>query len=131
MLQKGAALATSIAIPASANAYAVPDLLYPFEALEPYIDAPTMKIHHDKHHATYVANINKATEGKPEVDILDLQLNALEAGPVRNSGGGHYLQREFFVFQLTLLVEQSISERISCHTARLFLGRDGAPGPGR
>lgn len=90
MLQKGAALATSIAIPASANAYAVPDLLYPFEALEPYIDAPTMKIHHDKHHATYVANINKATEGKPEVDILDLQLNALEAGPVRNSGGGHY-----------------------------------------
>jgi len=64
MLQKGAALATSIAIPASANAYAVPDLLYPFEALEPYIDAPTMKIHHDKHHATYVANINKATEAR-------------------------------------------------------------------
>jgi Fe-Mn family superoxide dismutase len=41
--------------------------------------------------ATYVANINKATEGKPEVDILELQLNALEAGPaVRNNGGGHY-----------------------------------------
>ena len=84
-------MATAIAVPAAANAYAVPDLLYPFEALEPYIDAPTMKIHHDKHHATYVANINKATEGKDEVDILELQLNALEAGPgVRNSGGGHY-----------------------------------------
>jgi len=69
-----------------AGAYEVPDLLYPFEALEPYIDAPTMKIHHDKHHATYVANINKAMEGKDEVDILELQLNALEATPIRNSG---------------------------------------------
>lgn len=83
--------AAIIAIPTAANAYAVPDLNYPFEALEPYIDAPTMKIHHDKHHATYVANINKATEGKVEVDIVTLQLNALEAGPaVRNNGGGHY-----------------------------------------
>jgi len=91
ILQKGAAIASVVAVPAAANAYEVPDLLYPFEALEPYIDAPTMKIHHDKHHATYVANINKATEGKDAVDILDLQLNALEAGPaVRNSGGGHY-----------------------------------------
>lgn len=90
-MQKGAAIAASIAAPAAANAYEVPDLLYPFEALEPYIDAPTMKIHHDKHHGTYVANINKATEGKDEVDIVDLQLNALEAGPAyRNSGGGHY-----------------------------------------
>ena len=91
ILQKGAAIASVVAVPAAANAYEVPDLLYPFEALEPYIDAPTMKIHHDKHHATYVANINKATEGKDAVDILDLQLNALEAGPaVRNNAGGHY-----------------------------------------
>jgi len=91
ILQKGAAIATAAALPAAANAYAVPDLPYAYEALEPYIDAPTMKFHHDKHHATYVANINKATEGKDEVDILDLQLNALEAGPaVRNNGGGHY-----------------------------------------
>eukprot|EP01083_Nonionella_stella_P014784 41411_1 len=74
ILTKGAAIASAIAVPAAANAYAVPDLLYPFEALEPYIDAPTMKIHHDKHHATYVANINKATEGKDDVDILELQL---------------------------------------------------------
>lgn len=90
ILQKGAAIASVVAAPAVAGAYEVPDLLYPFEALEPYIDAPTMKIHHDKHHATYVANINKAMEGKDEVDILELQLNALEATPIRNSGGGHY-----------------------------------------
>jgi superoxide dismutase, Fe-Mn family len=94
---KAATAAISVAIPsvsanANANAYSVPDLAYPFDALEPYIDAPTMKLHHDKHHATYVANINKATEGSsPEVDILDLQLNAIEAGAaVRNNGGGHY-----------------------------------------
>jgi len=90
--QKGAALATSavLGVGSAANAYSVPDLPYPFEALEPYIDAPTMKLHHDKHHATYVANVNKATEGKPEKPILDLMENALDATPIRNNGGGHY-----------------------------------------
>jgi len=90
-LAKGAALVTGIAAPVIANAYDVPDLKYPFEALEPFIDAPTMKIHHDKHHATYVANINKAMEGKEQPPILELQANAVEAGAaVRNNGGGHY-----------------------------------------
>jgi Fe-Mn family superoxide dismutase len=93
LFAKGAAMAAGIAVaaPGMANAYSVPDLPYPFEALEPYIDAPTMKIHHDKHHATYVANINKATEGTPEKAIVELQENAIAAGPAfRNSGGGHY-----------------------------------------
>mmetsp|Transcript_36263 Transcript_36263/g.84847 ORF Transcript_36263/g.84847 Transcript_36263/m.84847 type:complete len:109 (+) Transcript_36263:88-414(+) len=60
-LTKGLSVASGIvaATPALANAYAVPDLAYPYEALEPFIDAPTMKIHHDLHHGTYVANINK------------------------------------------------------------------------
>jgi Fe-Mn family superoxide dismutase len=50
-----------------------------------------MKLHHDKHHATYVANINKAMEGKKEVSILELQESAIEAGvAVRNNAGGHY-----------------------------------------
>jgi len=90
ILKKGAVFAATVAAPAAASAYVVPDLPYAFDALEPYIDAPTMKIHHDKHHGTYVANINKATEGKPEKPILDLMADALEATPVRNSGGGHY-----------------------------------------
>jgi len=92
LFQKGATvLATGLAFGSqAANAYKVPDLPYAFEALEPYIDAPTMKLHHDKHHATYVANINKATEGKPEKPILDMMENALDATPVRNNGGGHY-----------------------------------------
>ena len=44
-------------------AYTLPELPYPKDALEPYIDAKTMEIHHDKHHAAYVTNLNKALEG--------------------------------------------------------------------
>src|SRR5205823_10109989 len=67
-------------------------------ALEPHIDARTMEIHHDKHHAAYVANLNKAAGELPEVGkkpIEDL-LKELSALPepirttVRNQGGGHY-----------------------------------------
>jgi len=90
----------TLAAPALANAYKLDDLPYAYDALEPFIDAPTMKFHHDKHHATYVANINKATEGKDEVPILDLMTDALEAGPVRNSGGGHY-NHAFFWDEMT------------------------------
>jgi superoxide dismutase, Fe-Mn family len=50
-----------------------------------------MKVHWGKHHATYVTNVNAALEGQPVVPILDLQENAVAAGPaVRNNGGGHY-----------------------------------------
>ena len=85
------AAGVAIGAPIAANAYAVPDLPYAFEGLEPFIGTPTMKLHHDKHHATYVANLNKATEGKPEVPVLDLMESAIDAGPgIRNSGGGHY-----------------------------------------
>jgi Fe-Mn family superoxide dismutase len=97
--KSAAALATAAA-PAISNAYTVPDLTYPYESLEPYVDAPTMKLHHDKHHATYVANLNKATEGKDEVPVLDLMENALDATPIRNNGGGHY-NHAFFWDEMT------------------------------
>lgn len=78
-------------------AYELPPLPYANSALEPSIDAKTMEIHHDKHHATYVTNLNKALESAPELgkkSINDLiaDLSAVpEAirGPVRNNGGGH------------------------------------------
>lgn len=101
-----AAVVTGVTILSKAeqvNAFELPDLPYNFDALEPYIDAPTMKIHHDKHHATYVANLNKATEGKESASksILELQLDAIEAGPaVRNNGGGHY-NHAFFWEEMT------------------------------
>jgi len=78
-------------------AYELPPLPYPKDALEPYIDAQTMEIHHDKHHAAYVTNVNKAIAGKADLEgktVEDLirNLDAVPAdirGPVRNNGGGH------------------------------------------
>ncbi|HEX2021949.1 MAG TPA: superoxide dismutase [Candidatus Thermoplasmatota archaeon] len=78
--------------------FKLPDLPYAFDALEPVIDAQTMQIHHGKHHATYVTNLNKALESKPDwsgkgIEELCANVNALPAdikGPVRNNGGGHY-----------------------------------------
>ncbi|HET6684561.1 MAG TPA: superoxide dismutase [Gaiella sp.] len=77
-------------------AYSVPDLAYPFDALEPHIDARTMEIHHDKHHGAYVTNLNAALEGTEWMDRpIDTVLSNLEIIPedkrtaVRNNGGGH------------------------------------------
>ncbi len=72
-------------------------LPYSYDALEPYIDAKTMEIHHDKHHAAYVANLNKALEGHPELEKLPLEELLAQIGKVpeavrtavRNNGGGH------------------------------------------
>lgn len=75
----------------------LPPLPYPFDALEPYIDARTMEIHHDKHHAAYVTNLNKALEGHPELQKLPVEDLLTRIGEVpeavrtavRNNGGGH------------------------------------------
>ncbi|HYI75317.1 MAG TPA: superoxide dismutase [Gaiellaceae bacterium] len=76
--------------------FSVPDLSYPFDALEPHIDAKTMEIHHDKHHAAYVTNLNAALEGTEWAEkSLDEILTNLDSIPedkraaVRNNGGGH------------------------------------------
>ena len=78
--------------------FTLPPLGYAFDALEPHIDALTMQIHHDKHHAAYVANLNKAVAefpelGKKRVEELLRDLNAVPETirtAVRNQGGGHY-----------------------------------------
>ena len=77
-------------------AFSLPDLPYPFDALEPHIDAKTMEIHHDKHHQAYVDNANKALEGTEWADksveeiLLNIdQLPEDKRGPVRNNAGGH------------------------------------------
>jgi Fe-Mn family superoxide dismutase len=79
-------------------AFQLPSLPYSKDALEPSIDATTMDIHHGKHHNAYVTNLNKALEGKPELEgktVEDLcahldQLPADIRTAVRNNGGGHY-----------------------------------------
>ena len=85
------------AAPAAEGVFKLPPLGYDYDALEPFIDAETMKIHHDKHHAAYVAKLNEAIvkapalEGKPIEEIL----TSLTSAPaevrtaLRNQGGGH------------------------------------------
>ncbi|HEV3052295.1 MAG TPA: superoxide dismutase [Longimicrobium sp.] len=80
--------------------YTLPPLPYAYEALEPHIDTQTMQIHHDKHHATYVNNLNAALKDQPDLQgssIQDLEkllrsINSVPEGirtAVRNNGGGH------------------------------------------
>jgi Fe-Mn family superoxide dismutase len=82
---------------APAGPFKLPPLPYAFDALEPHIDARTMEIHHDRHHAAYVTNLNKAVADQPSLvakSIEDL-VRGLHSVPeairtaVRNHGGGH------------------------------------------
>lgn len=78
-------------------AFQLPALPYSNDALEPHIDAQTMEIHHDRHHNTYVTNLNAALENAPELQNKSLEelLTNLDSVPesirtaVRNNGGGH------------------------------------------
>jgi Fe-Mn family superoxide dismutase len=81
--------------------YTLPPLPYPYEALEPHIDTQTMQIHHDKHHAAYVNNLNAALKDHPDLQgssMADLEklLRNINSVPdairtaVRNNGGGHH-----------------------------------------
>jgi Fe-Mn family superoxide dismutase len=77
-------------------AFELPDLPYPYDALEPHIDAETMRIHHDLHHAAYVTNANAALEGTEWADAsVATVLSSIDEIPedkrtaVRNNAGGH------------------------------------------
>lgn len=77
--------------------YQLPKLPYGYDALEPYIDVETMHIHHEKHHNTYVTNLNAAIEKHPELGSKSIEelIADIDALPedirtaVRNNGGGH------------------------------------------
>ncbi|MGH2592528.1 MAG: superoxide dismutase [Anaerolineae bacterium] len=85
-------------------AHELPPLPYDYDALEPHIDEQTMRIHHDKHHAAYVTNLNKALESAPDLQgksIADLLMNLNGVpenirGAVNNNGGGHYNHTMFW-----------------------------------
>jgi len=78
--------------------FKLPELKYPYNALEPHIDALTMEIHYSKHHKGYVDNLNKALEGYSEFQQMSIEeiLKSIDELPedirtaVRNNGGGHY-----------------------------------------
>lgn len=83
--------------------YILPDLPYAYDALEPYIDVETMHLHHDKHHNTYVTNLNAAVDKCPELKDKTVEelVSNLDSIPedirvaVRNNGGGH-VNHSFF-----------------------------------
>lgn len=80
-------------------AFTLPNLPYEFAALEPHIDARTMEIHHDKHHAAYVTNLNAALQGTEHEGktIEELMANISKFPPaVRNNGGGHWNHSMFW-----------------------------------
>jgi Fe-Mn family superoxide dismutase len=90
---------STAAAPATATGpFTVPPLPYAYDALEPHIDARTMRIHHDKHHAAYVANLNKAVAAHPDLAQMPVEdlITKLYDVPedvrtaVENNGGGHY-----------------------------------------
>ena len=92
----GARAQTAPAAPA--EVFKLPPLGYDYDALEPHIDAETMKIHHDKHHAAYVSKLNSAVATAPGFEKKSIEeiLKNLDAAPeaarkdLRNQGGGHY-----------------------------------------
>jgi hypothetical protein len=85
-------------------AHKLPPLRFGYDALEPYIDAETMELHHDKHHKAYVDNLNKALEPYPQLAGLAVEdlLHRLDQVPetirtaVRNNGGGHLNHQLFW-----------------------------------
>lgn len=90
---------SSVTVPAAPQAgpsapYALPELPYAADALEPIIDAETMRIHHGRHHAAYVNNLNAALADRPDLAALPLEtlMARISTVPVsiRNNGGGHY-----------------------------------------
>ena len=84
--------------------HVLPDLNYDYSALEPYVDAQTMEIHHQKHHGAYVSKLNAALEGYSEFESKSIEeiLKSLNSLPeairtaVRNNGGGHFNHTMFW-----------------------------------
>jgi Fe-Mn family superoxide dismutase len=102
----GAIAQTNSSAPVAASGpFTLPPLPYAYDALEPHIDAETMHIHHDKHHAAYVANLNKAVANVKidktlTLEILMKDLNSLPEShrtAIRNNGGGHYNHSLFWL----------------------------------
>jgi len=104
-MQFWAAGCVFLIVSVAGDLFSLPPLPYEYDALEPHIDTATMKFHHDKHHAAYVAGLNAASKsgdaayGSGDADSLaSLQAQAVQLGTAtRNHGGGHYNHALFWV----------------------------------
>ena len=101
-------------------AHELPELSFSKDALEPHIDATTMEIHHGKHHATYIANLNGAIAGNADLEsksILELiaDLDSVPEGirgAVRNNGGGHANHSLFWESSALMAVLLQLTSRL-------------------
>src|SRR5215210_3616951 len=103
-------------------AFTLPALPYAFDALEPFIDAQTMQIHHGKHHQAYVDNLNKAIAGTPHENksLEELIASAGSISPaVRNNGGGHW-NHSFFWETLSPTGDSKPSEKLNDAITHMF-----------
>ena len=103
-------------------AFELPNLLYPYDALEPHIDAKTMEIHHTKHHNLYLTNLNNAVQGNEleNKSLEELCKNHSDNPAIRNHGGGHYNHSLFWnILSATLIYLLYLSQLIPA--IQLFL----------
>lgn len=96
--------------------FTLPTLPYNVDALEPFIDKQTMEIHHGKHHAAYINNLNKALEGNKDwegksIEQIMAMLDEKSPAAIRNNGGGHF-NHSFFWEILSPKTEQKPSEKL-------------------
>jgi Fe-Mn family superoxide dismutase len=120
----------SIARPltAAGEPFSLPPLPYAYDALEPYIDAQTMQIHHDKHHQAYVDNLNKAVAAEPSLAgrSLDDMLSNPDSIPaavrtaIRNQGGGHSNHSLFWNTLTTAAKQKMPSGRLAAAIGQTF-----------
>lgn len=112
-------------------AFTLPKLPYAYDALEPVIDKETMQFHHDKHHDTYVKNLNKALEKAPEWAAKDIEEivadwdNAPEEvrQAIRNNGGGHY-NHSLFWQMMTPVKDSKLEGAIQAQIEKDFASFD-------
>lgn len=110
-----------------AQVYTLPNLPFAFDAYEPYIDAQTMEIHHGKHHAAYVNNLNKAIAGTSmETTSMNnlLMYASFRSAAVRNNAGGHYNHNLFWDILAPKAAQKPISDALQTAIINQFKSVD-------
>lgn len=101
--------------------YKLPKLPYAENALEPAIDAETMKIHHGRHHQAYVDNLNKALDKNEKANLQQLMANvSTRSAAIRNNGGGHWNHSFFWTILTPKKDEQQIPQDLEAELTQTF-----------
>lgn len=118
---------TLVSFVANSQIYSLPTLPFGFSSYEPFVDAQTMEIHHDKHHAAYVNNLNKAISGTAmeKISMNDLLMYAsFRSAAVRNNAGGHYNHSLFWDILAPKNAQTPISKELETAIIKQFTSLD-------